>query len=51
MKPRVEEDNGIATRMLKGSISKVRRSSINEFWKSIGRIISAPEFDIGRVRL
>ena len=47
----VYEDNGESMAELKGQSDKVQRFSSNEFWNSIGFIISAPTFGIGISRL
>ena len=47
MNRKLDEDNGKA--LNKGNVRcrKDRRFSINEFWKNIGCLVSAPAFGIG----
>ena len=51
MDMRVYEDNGRSEGMEKVRTHKVWKFSSNEFWDTIGCLISAPTFDIEGSRL
>ena len=48
---RVDEDNGKSTGMVNGRYQKIRRFSINEFWKNIGCLVLASAFGLGCSKL
>ena len=48
---KVDEDNGKALDKCNVRYRKVFRFSINEFWKNIGCLVSAPTFGIGGSRM
>ena len=50
MNKTVDEENGGEGTKEHGLFQKLRRFSRNEFWKSIGCILSAPTFVLGRLK-
>ena len=51
MNMNVDEDYGKYVGMVNGRAWKVQWFSINEFWKNIGCLVSAPTFGLGGYRL
>ena len=51
MNQKVDDDNGKALNKVNVQYRKVRRFSSNEFWKTIGCLVSASTFSLGGSRL